>query len=80
MNLDWVFLWYPVLVAVFSLAGTLKLRKWFIMPILTLVVFLVVTFVVYNDSFLIWTAAYTVLAALVSWITAKLSQGNSTAA
>lgn len=56
----------PLIVFVLSIIGYLFLKKWFIMPIVTLLVFLVLTFTHFNESFMIWVIAYTIISLVVS--------------
>lgn len=41
-------------------------RRWFVMPLLTFVVFIILTFTVFNETFFIWVVVYTILSVIVS--------------
>ncbi|TDL31929.1 DUF2651 domain-containing protein [Jeotgalibacillus sp. S-D1] len=65
---------YPVIVMAASISGFLLFKKWFIMPIVTLIVFTFLTFAVFNKSFFIWVVVYTLLSLGVSLITKFLKK------
>ena len=57
----------PIIVLVASIIGFFLVgRRWFVMPLLTFVVFTILTFIVFNESFFIWVVAYTILSVIVS--------------
>ncbi|MBP0726628.1 DUF2651 family protein [Bacillus sp. RG28] len=58
----------PIIVLVASIIGFLVVRRWFVMPLLTFVVFTILTFTVFNDTFFIWVVVYTILSVIVSLI------------
>ncbi|WP_442594848.1 DUF2651 family protein [Neobacillus sp. D3-1R] len=57
----------PIAVVVISIIGSLLIRKWFVMPILTFIIFFILMFTVFNESFIIWLVIYTYLSTLVSF-------------
>ena len=56
----------PIIVVTASLISTLLLKKWFIAPIATFTVFIILTFTVFGETFFFWTVVFTVLSAAVS--------------
>lgn len=63
---------YPAIVIAASIPGTLIFKKWYVIPLATFVVFTILTFAVFNESFFIWTVVYTLLSLGISFLTAKL--------
>lgn len=59
---------FPLVVLIASLIGYLIFKKLFVMPLVTLVVFIVLAFTIFNQTFFIWAIIYTVLSFLVSFI------------
>ncbi|MED3576065.1 DUF2651 family protein [Cytobacillus praedii] len=59
---------FPVIVLVASIIGFfLSGRRWFVMPLVTFVVFTILTFTVFNESFVIWVIVYIILSVIVSF-------------
>ncbi|MGJ7909924.1 DUF2651 family protein [Neobacillus sp. LXY-1] len=58
---------FPIVVVVTSIIGFLLFRKWFVMPLLTFIVFALLMMSIFNDSFLIWLILYTILSIIVSY-------------
>lgn len=58
----------PIIVIVASIIGYLLLKKWFVMPLLTFIVFTVLTFTYFNETFFIWVVVYTIISAVVTLI------------
>ncbi|MCM3442918.1 DUF2651 family protein [Metabacillus halosaccharovorans] len=58
----------PFIVLVASIIGFILVRRWFVMPLLTLVVFTILTFSVFNESFFILVVVYTIISFIVSLI------------
>jgi hypothetical protein len=58
---------FPIVVVVTSIIGFLLFRKWFVMPLLTFIVFAFLMMTVYNESFLSWLVLYTILSIIVSY-------------
>nr|WP_150267496.1 DUF2651 family protein [Paenibacillus tepidiphilus] len=71
-----IFLICPVIVVVTSIVGFILIKKWFVMPLLTLIVFTALTFTVFNKSFFIWVVIFTILSVSVSFITKSIKGGN----
>lgn len=63
-----VFWIFPFAVLVTSAVGFLLVRNWFVMPLVTLAVFTILTITVFNQTFVIWDVLYTLLSLLVSWV------------
>nr|WP_246483810.1 DUF2651 family protein [Heyndrickxia vini] len=58
----------PIIVIVASILGIFLFRKWFVTPLLTFVVFIILTFTIFNESFFIWVVVYTILSIIISLI------------
>jgi len=56
----------PAIVIVTSIIGMLAVKKWFAMPIITFIVFIILTFTVFNETFFIWVVVYTVISLIIS--------------
>lgn len=59
---------FPTIVIIASIIGFSLFKIWFVIPLITLLVFSVLTFTVFNQSFFIWGAIYTILSMIVSTI------------
>ncbi|PLR66901.1 DUF2651 family protein [Bacillus sp. UMB0893] len=68
MEFVFVLIICPIIVTVLSAASCFLLKKWYIMPIAVLILFSVLTFTLFNDSFFIWVIVYTILSIVVSLI------------
>jgi hypothetical protein len=66
MEFTLIFTILPITVFISSILGYLWTKRWFIMPFITLVVFVVLTYSVFNSSFLVWAGIYTLLSIIVS--------------
>ncbi|CRK83043.1 DUF2651 family protein [Neobacillus massiliamazoniensis] len=58
---------FPIAVIVASIIGFLVVRKWFVMPLFTFIVFAILMFSVFNETFFIWVVIYTILSIAVSF-------------
>ncbi|MCC3359473.1 DUF2651 family protein [Bacillus sp. REN16] len=58
----------PIIVLIASIFGFLVVRRWFVMPLLTFIVFAILTFTVFNESFFVWVIVYTIISVIVSLI------------
>ncbi len=58
----------PIIVIAASIIGYLVIRRWFVMPLLTFIVFTILTFTVFNESFFIWVVVFTIISVIVSLI------------
>lgn len=63
---------FPTAVVISSILGTLLSKKVYVMTTLVFATFLILTFTVFNSSFLIWVVVYTLLAFIVSLLTKVL--------
>lgn len=68
MEFTLVFVLCPIIVLVASIIGYLVVKKWFILPLLTFIVFTILTFTVFNESFFFWVVFYTILSLIISFI------------
>ncbi|MED4531195.1 DUF2651 family protein [Metabacillus fastidiosus] len=59
---------FPIIVILAPIIGYLLTRKWFVIPLLIFVVFTILTFTIFNESFFIWTVLYTILSLIISLI------------
>ncbi|MEC1652500.1 MULTISPECIES: YbeF family protein [Bacillus] len=59
----------PLGIIVLSVAGTCVCQNVYLMPMISLVISLVLTFTVFNPSFLGWVVVYTLISAAISYIT-----------
>lgn len=57
------------------LATRLLVKKWFVMPIVTFIVFTILTVTVFNATFFIWAVMYSLLSLTVS-LTMKYKRRN----
>ncbi|MGG0888676.1 DUF2651 family protein [Cytobacillus horneckiae] len=67
MTLVLTFLIYPTIVLAVSIIGTVYIRKWVVFPIITAIIFTILTLALYDPSFFIWTAVYIVLSAITAF-------------
>ncbi|MFD3449532.1 DUF2651 family protein [Microbacteriaceae bacterium 4G12] len=68
-TLTFIFIYFPLIIVVASITGTILLKNFYMMPVLVFLVFLVLTFTVFNSTFFVWVLMYTGLSLLVSIIT-----------
>lgn len=66
MEFSLILLIFPIVVIIASVIGYLLFRKWIVMPLLTFMVFAILMFTVFNESFLIWLVVNTILSMIVS--------------
>ncbi len=67
MEFLFVFVICPVIIVTASIAGNFLFNKWFIVPLLTFIVFTILTFTIFNASFFFWAAVFTILSMIVSF-------------
>ncbi|PFA15994.1 hypothetical protein CN373_22630 [Bacillus cereus] len=60
---------YPVLIAIISVVGTYKVSTFYVMPIVTFLIFLMLEVALYDPSFFFWVGMYTIFSFIVSYIT-----------
>ncbi|MHA6487851.1 YbeF family protein [Bacillus cabrialesii] len=68
-ELDIAFGILPLGIVVLSFAGTSVCQNVYLMPMISLVISLVLTFTVFNPSFLGWVVVYTLVSLAISYIT-----------
>ncbi|MER0469285.1 YbeF family protein [Bacillus cabrialesii subsp. cabrialesii] len=68
-ELDIAFGILPLGIMVLSIVGTCVCKNVYLMPILSLLVSLVLTFTIFNKSFLGWTVVYSLISLALSYIT-----------
>lgn len=66
MEFALVLIIFPVSTMLLSMIITGLGKKFYIMPIITFIVFLILTHTVFNQSFFIWTIVYTIMSLVVS--------------
>ncbi|ASV66641.1 DUF2651 family protein [Cytobacillus sp. FSL W7-1323] len=69
MTLVLTILIYPTIVLAASILVAWKKRNMYLVPLLTAIIFTLLSFTIYNGTFMIWTVLYTVLAILTSFTT-----------
>lgn len=58
----------PIAVLTASMIGYVIFKKWFVIPIITFILFTTLTYTVFNESFYFWVIVYTILSIVVSLI------------
>ncbi|WZX99798.1 DUF2651 family protein [Bacillus sp. FSL W7-1360] len=61
-----VLLLFPMLIVIISIVVTLLLNYWYVMPVVTCMMFTFYMFTVFNTTFLIWVVSYTLLSLVAS--------------
>ncbi|BCC59921.1 YbeF family protein [Bacillus cereus] len=70
-----IFCIYPLLVCIVSIAGAYKVGTFYVMPIVTFLIFLMLNVTVYDPAFFFWVGMYTILSFIVSYITILFIKG-----
>ncbi|EJQ49981.1 Uncharacterized protein BWINRASL_03098 [Bacillus mycoides] len=70
-----VFCIYPLFICIFSIAGTYKVGTFYVMPMVTFIIFLMLNVTLYDPSFFFWVGMYTIFSFLVSYITILFVKG-----
>ncbi|QJC94764.1 YbeF family protein [Bacillus mojavensis] len=68
-ELDIAFGILPLAVIVLSVAGTYVCKNVYMMPLISLIISLVLTFTIFNQSFLGWVVVYSLFSLILSYIT-----------
>ncbi|MGE0911764.1 DUF2651 family protein [Bacillus atrophaeus] len=76
-ELDLAFVVLPLGIIVLSIVGTYLFKKKYIIPLFSLIISLVLTFTVFNVSFLGWAVIYSLASLVVSYITMAVIQRKS---
>ncbi|MDY7433042.1 YbeF family protein [Bacillus sp. V26] len=71
-TLDIAFGILPLAIIVLSVAGTYVCKNVYMMPLVSLIISLVLTFTVFNQSFLGWAVVYSLFSLILSYITLKV--------
>lgn len=64
----------PIAVLTMSIIGYQMIKKWFVIPLLTFILFTILTFAVFNETFFFWVIVYTILSIVVSFILKFIKQ------
>ncbi|HDR7605038.1 hypothetical protein S3E15_04581 [Bacillus mycoides] len=70
-----IFCIYPLLIFIFSIAGTYKLGVFYVMPMVIFLIFLMLNVTLYDPSFFFWVGMYTIFSFITSYITLLLVRG-----
>lgn len=62
----------PLLIIIASILGYVWFKQWAIVPLLTFILFTILTFSLFNDSFFVWTIIYTTLSLIISLIICQI--------
>ena len=58
----------PLLIVIASVFGYAWFKQWTLVPLLTFMLFTILTFTLFNDNFFIWALLYTILSLITSLI------------
>ncbi|MDT3496824.1 YbeF family protein [Bacillus toyonensis] len=70
-----IFCIYPLLICMFSIAVTYKIGTFYVMPMVTFLIFLMLNVTLYDPSFFFWVGMYTVFSFIISYITILFVKG-----
>ncbi|EJQ13318.1 hypothetical protein IE3_02217 [Bacillus cereus BAG3X2-1] len=70
-----IFCIYPLLICIFSIAVTYKVGTFYVMPIVTFLIFLMLNVTLYDPSFFFWVGMYTIFIFIISHITILFVKG-----
>ncbi|AXK19270.1 YbeF family protein [Bacillus toyonensis] len=70
-----IFCIYPLLICMFSIAVTYKIGTFYVMPMVTFLIFLMFNVTLYDPSFFFWVGMYTVFSFIISYITILFVKG-----
>lgn len=62
----------PFIILIASILGYIWLKQWTIMPLLTFILFTILTFMLFNESFFVWAILYTAISLVTSLIICKI--------
>ena len=74
MNVLVVMFILPLLIIIVSILGYVWLKQWTIVPLLTFILFTILTFTLFNDDFFVWAILYTALSLITSLIMCKVRE------
>ena len=58
----------PLLIVIASIFGYVWFKQWTLVPLLTFILFTILTFTLFNDDFFVWAMLYTILSLITSLI------------
>ncbi|MCY7781785.1 MULTISPECIES: YbeF family protein [unclassified Bacillus (in: firmicutes)] len=64
----------PLSIILFSIAGTCVCKNVYLMPMLSFIISLVLTFTIFNASFLGWAVVYSLFSLALSYITLSVAR------
>ncbi|MEK0221918.1 MULTISPECIES: YbeF family protein [Bacillus] len=64
-----IFCIYPLLICIISIAVTYKVGTFYMMPMVTFLIFLMLNITLYDPSFFFWVGMYTIFSFITSYIT-----------
>ncbi|AIW84238.1 YbeF family protein [Bacillus mycoides] len=70
-----IFCIYPLLICIFSIALTYKVGTFYMMPMVTFLIFLMLNVTLYDPSFFFWVGMYTIFSFVISYITILFVKG-----
>ncbi|MEI4649779.1 YbeF family protein [Bacillus cereus] len=65
----------PLLICIFSIAVTYKVGTFYVMPMVTFLIFLMLSVTLYDPSFFFWVGMYTIFSFIISYITILFIKG-----
>ncbi|WP_439741102.1 YbeF family protein [Bacillus pseudomycoides] len=65
----------PLLIFIVSVLGTRRTRTYYVMPIVTLAIFLILGVILFPPSFFFWVGMYSIFLFIVSYITLLFVKG-----
>ncbi|ALQ68917.1 MULTISPECIES: YbeF family protein [Bacillus cereus group] len=70
-----IFCIYPLLICIFSIAVTYKVGTFYVMPMITFLIFLMLNVTLHDPAFFFWVGMYTIFLCIVSYITILFVKG-----
>ncbi|WP_237980833.1 YbeF family protein [Bacillus thuringiensis] len=64
-----IFCIYPLLICMISIAVTYKIGTFYVMPMVTFLIFLMLNVTLYEPPFFFWVGMYTIFSFVISYIT-----------
>lgn len=65
------FLTLPVLTIILSIVLSIILKRKYVVVLVVACVYLIITYTVFNDSFLIWVVVYSIISLITSYLVEK---------
>ena len=62
----------PLLIVIASIFGYVWFKQWTLVPLLTFILFTILTFTLFNDNFFVWAIIYTIISLITSLIMCKV--------